>query len=84
MNARSLAAALLLTATAAAMPAYAEDTIVITGRPVPAAAKGRESVSRPGLLTGLYASYAGLQAYDVYSTIPRARPCRAGRAKRIR
>ena len=68
MNARSIAAALVLVVTAAAMPAYAEDTIVITGQPVPAAAKVRESVSRPALLTGLYASYAGLQAYDVYST----------------
>ncbi len=67
MNARSLAAALVLVVTAAAMPAYAEDTIVIAA-PVPAAAKVRQSVSRPALLTGLYASYAGLQAYDVYST----------------
>ena len=67
MNARSIAAALILVVTAAAMPAYAEDTIVITA-PAAAAAKVRQSVSRPALLTGLYASYAGLQAYDVYST----------------
>jgi hypothetical protein len=60
------AAALILTLTAA-MPAYADDTIVITGRPVPVGTV-RESTSRPGLLAALYASYAGLQAYDVYST----------------
>ncbi len=67
MNARAIAAALVLVMTAAVAPAYAEDTIVITGQPVPTA-KARESVSRPGMLTSLYASYAGLQAYDVYST----------------
>lgn len=65
---RTFAAALVLALTIAAMPAYADDTVVVTGQPVRATAKVRESLSRPTLLTGLYASYAGLQAYDVYST----------------
>ena len=65
---RTCTVALALLLTVAAVPAHAEDTIVVTGQPVPSATKVRESVARPALLTGLYASYAGLQAYDIYST----------------
>ena len=68
MATRTLTAALALMLTVGGASAYADDAIVVTSQPVPSATKMRESVSRPALLTGLYASYAGLQAYDVYST----------------
>jgi hypothetical protein len=68
MTLRSLAAAAVLLLTVAVTPALAEDVIVVTGQQIPNAAKVRESVSRPALLPALYASYAGLQAYDIYST----------------
>lgn len=69
MTTRTLAAALVLMLTAGAAPALAaDDAIVVTSQPVPSVMKMRESATRPALLTTLYASYAGLQAYDVYST----------------
>jgi hypothetical protein len=69
MTPRTFTAALVLMLTIAAAPALAaDDAIVVTGQPAPSAAKIREAASRPALLPVLYASYAGLQAYDVYST----------------
>jgi len=69
MTPRTFPAALVLMLTVAAAPALAaDDAIVVTGQPAPSAAKIREAASRPALLPALYASYAGLQAYDVYST----------------
>lgn len=68
MTRRALAAAIVLMLTVTAMPAFADDAIVVTGRPIPVAKNVRESLSRPALLPALYASYAGLQAYDIYST----------------
>jgi len=69
MTPRTFTAALVLMLTTAAAPALAaDDAIVVTGQPAPSAAKIREAAARPALLPALYASYAGLQAYDVYST----------------
>ena len=68
MTRHSLAAAVVLLLTVVAMPAFGEEAIVVTGQPIPAATKVRDAVSRPALLPALYASYAGLQAYGIYST----------------
>ncbi len=69
MTRRTFTAALVLMLTTAAVPALAaDDAIVVTGQPAPSATRIREAMSRPALLPVLYASYAGLQAYDVYST----------------
>jgi hypothetical protein len=62
--------ALALSLTMFALPAYAEDE---SGTPMPvpgiaAPAKVPQGISRPAVLTTLYASYGALQAYDVYST----------------
>ena len=67
---RTITAAALLSLTLFALPAYAEDEpaapINMTG--IVAPAKVVSGLSRPATLTALYASYAALQAYDVYST----------------
>jgi len=67
---RTFIAAAALTLIAFGSPAFADDdTIVVTATtPAPSSVKVREALSRPAALTGLYASYAALQAYDVYST----------------
>ena len=67
---RTIAAAVVLSATMFALPAYAEDeavtSITVTGLADPM--RVVQGVSRPAVLTALYASYGALQAYDVYST----------------
>ena len=67
---RTIAVAVALSFTLFALPAYAEDDaatpITVTG--VAAPVRVAQSVSRPAVLTALYASYGALQAYDVYST----------------
>ncbi len=68
MSRIAVTAAVLMLMTFAA-PVHAEDTIVINGTPLTATQmKMFEAPSRPALLPVLYASYAGLQAYDIYST----------------
>lgn len=67
---RTIAAAVLLTVTVSALPAFAaEDTTAAKATPttVVPARIGR-SLSRPATLPALYISYAALQGYDVYST----------------
>jgi hypothetical protein len=67
---RTIAAAVALSLTMFALPAYAEGEavtpIAVTG--IGAQVRMSEAVSRPPVLTALYASYGALQAYDVYST----------------
>ena len=67
---RTVAAAAVLSLTLFAPPASAEDdavtAITVTGRAAPV--KVAQGISRPVVLTALYASYGALQAYDVYST----------------
>lgn len=62
-----LAVALVLALTTA-VPAYADDALVVNGQQLAPAKTETAPLKRPRLLTTLYASYAGLQAYDVYST----------------
>ena len=67
---RTITAAVALSLTMFALPAYAEDadmtSITVTGLAAPV--KVAQAISRPTVLTALYASYSALQAYDVYST----------------
>jgi hypothetical protein len=61
------AATMLLTVTVAATPAAAADgdaAAPVTVVP----ARVERALARPAVLPALYASYAALQAYDVYST----------------
>ena len=64
---RTIAAAVLLSLTMFALPAFADD-----GNAAPltigASARLGQAVRRPAVLPALYASYAALQAYDVFST----------------
>ena len=65
---RTFAATLVFMLTAV-VPAFAGDEVnVTTVQPLKVTAKVADSFSRPTILPVLYASYAGLQAYDVYST----------------
>jgi hypothetical protein len=64
---RTFATALILILTVGSIRAHAEETIVTTQRVALTQTAPREA-ARPRLLPKLYASYAGLQAYDVYST----------------
>jgi hypothetical protein len=66
---RTIAAAAVLSLMFA-LPAYAEDDVVvpITVTGIAAPVKVAQGLARPGVLTALYASYGALQAYDVYST----------------
>ena len=64
---KTIAAALILLLTVGSVRAHAEEPIVITPRVSAPQTTPRED-ARPRLLPVLYASYAGLQAYDVYST----------------
>ena len=68
MSRTFIAAALTLTVFGS--PAFAADeAIVVTAATTaPAPMKVREAFSRPAVLPALYASYAALQAYDIYST----------------
>ena len=67
---RIMTAAAVLSLTLFALPAYAEDEaatpLTVTG--IAAPVKVTQALSRPAMLTALYASYGVLQAYDVYST----------------
>jgi hypothetical protein len=67
---RTITAAALLSLTLFALPAYAEDEAAtpINVAGIAAPARVVSGLSRPAALTGLYASYVALQAYDVYST----------------
>ena len=64
---RTIAAA-ILGLTLFALPAYAQSEPVTPITVTDIAAPVSQAISRPAVLTGLYASYAALQAYDVYST----------------
>jgi hypothetical protein len=63
-------AAAALTLTLFAPPALAEDdaATVSTVTGMASSTRMSEALARPAALTALYASYAALQAYDVYST----------------
>jgi hypothetical protein len=63
---RTLATALILILTVGSIQAHAEEAIVVNQRVV--AQTAPREATRPRLLPALYASYAGLQAYDIYST----------------
>lgn len=67
---RTIAAAAILTVTMSVLPAYAaDDSSAAAAAPAIAVpARISASLSRPAALPALYASYAALQAYDVYST----------------
>jgi hypothetical protein len=67
---RTIATAVALSMTMFALPAYAEDEPVapMAANAIAVPAKVTQSLSRPTVLTALYASYGALQAYDVYST----------------
>ncbi len=66
---RTIAAAAVLTLTVAALPAYAaDDSNVAAATPIAVPARVNQLLSRPAALPALYASYAALQAFDVYST----------------
>jgi hypothetical protein len=67
MAPRSLVVALLFVVTVGSTRAHADEPIVVTQRVATAPAATLET-PRPRLLPVLYATYAGLQAYDVYST----------------
>ena len=63
------AAAVILTLAASALPAYADDAPAATSASTITVSAGLPpSMARPKVLPALYASYAALQAYDVYST----------------
>ena len=66
---RSLATiAVLLSLTLSALPAYADEAVPAATPSIGVSAKVSRAISRPKMLPALYASYAALQAYDVYST----------------
>jgi len=65
---RTATAAAILTVTLSAFPAYAaDDAASPAGAPV-ASLNVSKALGRPAVLPALYASYAALQAFDVYST----------------
>ena len=68
MTNRVLLIAVVAVLSLSALPAYADETVVGGGVTPSTSMRARDSVSRPALLPVLYASYAGLQAYDIYST----------------
>ena len=63
---RTATAAALLALTLSAIPAFAADEAGAPAVVVPA--RLSQSLARPAVLPALYASYAALQVYDVYST----------------
>jgi uncharacterized protein DUF5658 len=65
---RTIAAAAVLTLTVSALPAYADDDSNVAAPAIAVPARISQSLSRPAALPVLYASYAALQAFDVYST----------------
>lgn len=71
MMTRTIAAAALISLTAAALPAHAEENPASAAGAAPAIvvpARIERALARPAVLPALYVSYAALQAYDVYST----------------
>ncbi len=70
MMIRTIAAAAVLSLTTSTV-AFADGEIATAAAAAPAIvvpARVGRALSRPALLPALYASYAALQAYDVYST----------------
>lgn len=75
---RTIATAALLSLTLSALPAFAAAAAADEAAPAAAAAapapaiavpaRISQSLNRPAFLPALYASYAALQAFDVYST----------------
>ena len=66
---RTIAVAALLSVTLSGLPAYAaDDSAASTTSAITAPTPIGASLSRPTVLPALYASYAALQAFDVYST----------------
>ena len=66
---KTFAAAALMLLTVATVPAVAaDDAAAPAAAPTVVSARLTRAVSRPAMLPALYASYAALQAYDVYST----------------
>jgi len=66
---RTATAAALLALTLSAIPAFAADEAGAPAAPaVVVPARLSQSLARPAVLPALYASYAALQVYDVYST----------------
>jgi len=64
---RTIAASAVLSLTMSALPASAADESTAAATPAMPATMSRP-LSRPAALPALYASYAALQAFDVYST----------------
>jgi hypothetical protein len=65
---KHIIAATILSLTMSVATVYAADEAAVTTSFAPAPTRVAQSVSRPALLPALYASYAALQAYDIYST----------------
>ena len=68
---RTIAAAVAATLTFSALPARAADSpeaAATAAAPVVAPVRVERALARPAVLPGLYAGYAALQAYDLYST----------------
>ena len=67
---RTIAAAVLLSVTMLALPAYADDSPAAGAAPITVSASTRITapLSRPAVLPVLYASYGALQVFDIYST----------------
>lgn len=66
---KTFIAAALMLLTVATVPAIAaDDEAAPAAAPSVVSARLTGAVSRPAMLPALYASYAALQAYDVYST----------------
>lgn len=70
MMIRTIAAAVVATLTLSVLPARAEDApeAAAAAPAIIVPARVERALARPAVLPALYASYAALQAYDVYST----------------
>jgi hypothetical protein len=69
MTRRTIAAAAILSLTFAVVPASADDSSAAAATPgITVNTRIEKALSRPKTLPALYASYAALQAFDVYST----------------
>ena len=66
---RTIAVAVVLSMTVAVVPAHADENAAPSAAPtIAVAAPISQRLNRPKTLPALYASYAALQALDVYST----------------
>ena len=66
---RTIAAAAFLSVTMSVLPAYADDDGAAGARLArPVSPRVSQSIARPKALPALYASYAALQVFDLYST----------------